>query len=200
MEKKRCFWVPLDNPLYVAYHDDEWGLPVHDDHTLFEMLILEGMQAGLSWITILRKREGYRRAFDNFDIDSIMSYGDEKVEELMQNPEIIRNRLKINAVIQNAKAFRMIQNQHGSFDKFIWSYVENSPMRLIRTGENDVPVRTELSDKISADLKKLGFKFVGSTIICAYMHAVGLINGHSDDCFCMKINMLSKQEEAEHED
>jgi len=126
MEKKRCFWVPLDNPLYVAYHDDEWGLPVHDDHTLFEMLILEGMQAGLSWITILRKREGYRRAFDNFDIDSIMSYGDEKVEELMKNPEIIRNRLKINAVIQNAKAFRMIQNQHGSFDKFIWSYVENS--------------------------------------------------------------------------
>ena len=184
MEKKRCFWVPLEDPLYVAYHDDEWGVPVHDDHTLFEMLILEGMQAGLSWITILRKRAGYREAFDNFDIDAIMAYGEQKVEQLMQNPGIVRNRLKINAVIQNAKAFREIQNEYGSFSAFIWGYVGGVPMRIIRTGENDVPVRMELSDKISADLKKRGFKFVGSAIICAYMHAVGLINGHTDDCFC----------------
>ena len=186
MDKKRCFWVPLDDPLYMAYHDEEWGLPVHDDHTLFEMLILEGMQAGLSWITILRKREGYREAFDHFELDKIMLYDEQKVEQLMQNPGIIRNRLKIKAVIQNAKAFREIQNEYGSFDAFIWDYVGGSPMRIMRTGERDVPVRTELSDKISADLKKRGFKFVGSTIICAYMHAVGLIDGHTDDCFCFK--------------
>ena len=184
MEKKRCFWVPLDDPLYVAYHDEEWGFPVHDEHTLFEMLILEGMQAGLSWITILRKREGYRKAFADFDIDKLMAFSEEKTEQLMLNPEIIRNRLKIKAVIQNAQAFRAIQNEYGSFNHFLWNYVDNAPIRIIRTGENDVPVRTELSDKISKDLKKRGFKFVGSTIICAYMHAVGLINGHSDDCFC----------------
>ena len=186
MEKQRCMWVPLDDPLYMAYHDDEWGVPVHDDHKLFEMLILEGTQAGLSWITILRKREGYRKAFDNFDIDKILQYDDEKIEALMQNPDIIRNRLKINAVRNNAKAFRAIQEEYGSFDAFLWGYVNNTPMRIIRTGENDVPARTELSDKISEDLKKKGFKFVGTTIVCAYMHAVGLINGHADNCFCMQ--------------
>jgi len=184
MEQKRCFWVPLDDPLYVAYHDEEWGVPVHDDHGLFEMLILEGMQAGLSWITILRKREGYRKAFDDFDIDKIVEYNEEKIEQLMQNTGIIRNRLKIKAVVQNAKAFRKIQNEFGSFDRFIWNYVDNKPIRIIRTGENDVPARIELSDRISADLKKRGFKFIGSTIICAYMHAVGLINGHTDECYC----------------
>ena len=184
MEQKRCFWVPLNDPLYTAYHDEEWGVPVHDDQTLFEMLILEGMQAGLSWITILRKREAYREAFDHFDIDKILAYSDAKTEQLMLNPGIVRNRLKINAVRQNAAAFREIQNEYGSFDSFIWAYVGGRPMRIIRTGENDVPARTELSDKIGADLKKRGFKFVGSTIICAYMHAIGLINGHTDECFC----------------
>ena len=184
MEKKRCFWVPQDDPLYIAYHDEEWGVPVHDDHTLFEMLMLEGMQAGLSWITILRKREGYRLAFDGFDIDKIMHYDEEKIEQLMQNPDIIRNRLKIKAIIQNAGAFRQIQHEYGSFSAFLWAYAGGKPLRIIRTGENDVPARTDLSDKISEDLKKRGFKFVGSTIICAYMHAVGLINGHTDDCFC----------------
>ena len=184
MEKTRCFWVPPNDPLYVAYHDEEWGVPVHDDHTLFEMLILEGMQAGLSWITILRKREGYREAFDHFDLDKILSYDEQKFEQLMQNPGIIRNRLKIKAVVQNAKAFREVQSEYGNFDAFIWGYVGGVPLRIIRTGERDVPARTELSDKISADLKKRGFKFVGSTIICAYMHAVGLIDGHTDDCFC----------------
>ena len=183
-QRKRCFWVPPDDPLYLAYHDEEWGIPVHDDTTLFEMLILEGMQAGLSWITVLRKREGYRKAFDHFDVEKIVTYDDQKVEQLMQNPNIIRNRLKIKAVIQNAAAFRQIRSEYGSFDRFLWGYVDNIPLRLIRTGENDVPVRTELSDNVSADLKKRGFKFVGSAIICAYMHAVGLINGHSDDCFC----------------
>ena len=188
IKQKRCFWVPLDDPLYVEYHDKEWGTPVHDDHTLFEMLVLEGMQAGLSWIIVLRKREAYREAFDNFDIDKILTYDEHKIEQLMQNPGIIRNRLKIKAIIQNAKIFQEIQKEYGSFDHFIWSYVNHKPLRLIRTGENDVPARTELSDKISNDLKKRGFKFVGSTIICAYMHAAGLINGHSDDCFCNEIS------------
>ena len=188
MEAKRCFWVPQGDALYTAYHDEEWGIPVHDDHTLFEMLVLEGMQAGLSWITILRKRPSYREAFDHFDLDAIMAYDDTKVETLMQNPGIIRNRLKIKAVIQNAKAFREVQREFGSFDAYMWGFVNHTPMRIIRTGENDVPTRTELSDKISADLKKRGFKFVGSTIICAYMHAVGLINGHTDECFCLTRN------------
>ena len=192
MHRKRCFWVPLNNPLYVSYHDDEWGVPIHDDHTLFEMLILEGMQAGLSWITILRKREGYRKAFDNFDIEKILKYDESKVEELMNNSEIIRNRLKINAVIKNAQAFLDVQKEHGSFDAFIWSYADNTPIRLIRTGENDVPVRCELSDRISKDLSKRGFKFIGSTIICAYMHAIGLIDGHTDDCFCSKNKVLRR--------
>ena len=183
MEKKRCFWVPLDDPLYVQYHDEQWGVPVHDDQTLFEMLILEGMQAGLSWITILRKRENYRKALDNFNIDKIIKYTDKKVEQLMQNPGIIRNRLKINAIIQNAKAFREIQNEYGSFDKFIWAYVGNKPLRIKRTGKHDIPVTTELSDRISSDLKKRGFKFTGSTIIYSYMQAVGLVNDHDGDCF-----------------
>ena len=183
-ECKRCFWVPLEDPLYVDYHDREWGVPVHDDSTLFEMLILEGMQAGLSWITILRKREGYRKAFDYFDMDKIMCYDEAKVEQLMENSDIVRNRLKIKAVIQNAKAFREIQREYGSFDRYLWQYVDGAAIRIMRTGEKDVPARTELSDKISADLKKRGFKFVGTTIICAYMHAVGLINGHAEDCFC----------------
>ena len=184
MEHGRCFWVPLGDPLYVAYHDREWGVPVYDDHRLFEMLILEGMQAGLSWITVLRKREAYREAFDGFDIDKIIDYDQARVEALMQNPGIIRNRLKINAVIKNAEAFRAVQRECGSFSDYLWAYVEGKPLRIMRSGERDVPARTALSDRISADLKKRGFKFVGSTIICAYMHAVGLIDGHAEECFC----------------
>ena len=184
MNTLRCFWVPLEDQLYVNYHDYEWGKPVHDDHILFEMLILEGMQAGLSWRTILHRREGYRQAFDNFDIEKILTYDEEKLASLMLDERIIRNRLKINSVHHNAKAFQNVQKEFGSFDKYIWSFVNYEPMRIIRDGENDIPVRTELSDKISKDLKKRGFKYVGSVIICAYMHAVGLINGHSKECFC----------------
>ena len=187
MDRVRCFWVPEGDALYQAYHDDEGGVPVHDYHTLFEMLILEGMQAGLSWITILRKRDAYRAAFDDFDIDKIMGYDEARIEQLMQNAGIVRNRLKINAVITNAKAFRRIEDEFGSFDSYIWRFVDGAPIRIIRTGENDVPVRTGLSDAISADLKKRGFKFVGSKIICAYMHAVGLIDGHTDECFRRRI-------------
>lgn len=181
-EKKRCAWAGND-PLYVDYHDNEWGRPVHDDDKLFEMLVLEGMQAGLSWITVLRKREAYREAFDGFDIDKIMRYDDKKIEELMQNSGIIRNRLKINSVITNAKAFRETQREFGSFDAFLWGYVDNKPVQNSWTEMSDVPATTGLSDRISKDLKKRGFKFVGSTIVYAYMQAVGLVNDHVTDCF-----------------
>ena len=183
MEQKRCKWVPLDDPLYVRYHDTEWGVPVHDDRILFEMLILEGMQAGLSWITVLRKREGYRKAFDNFDIDKILTYDEQKIEELVQNPEIIRHRLKITSVIQNAKAFRDIQNEYGSFDTFLWSYVNYTPVTGHWQKHEDIPATTPLSDKLSKDLKKRGFKFVGSTIIYAFMQATGIVNDHIIECF-----------------
>ena len=179
---QRCPWVPADDPLYIQYHDEEWGKPAHDDRKLFEMLALEGMQAGLSWKTILRKRDTFRQAFDFFDVDKVIAYDDAKIAALMQNPGIIRNRAKISAVITNAKAFRRIQESHGSFDRFLWAYVNGEPLTIRRSGQADVPARTELSDQISGDLKKLGFTFVGSTIICAYMHAVGLINGHTEDC------------------
>ena len=186
MDKKRCLWVPLDDPIYVEYHDNQWGVPVHDDYTLFEMLILEGMQAGLSWITILKKRENFREAFDNFYIDKIISYDEKKIEKLMQNPGIIRNRRKIEATIKNAKAFREIQKEYGSFDKYIWGYVNNTPLRTLSLGETNIPANTKLSDDISKDLKKRGFTFVGSTIIYSYMQSIGLVNDHIDDCFCME--------------
>lgn len=178
----RCAWVTNDEK-YIDYHDKEWGKPLHDDNRLFEMLILEGMQAGLSWITVLKKREAFRVAFDNFDIEKILKYDDNKIEELMQNKEIIRNQLKITSVIQNAKAFRNVQKQYGSFDAFLWAYVDNEP--IINSWEklSDVPVTTDLSDSISKDMKKLGFKFVGSTIIYAYLQATGVVNDHTKDCF-----------------
>jgi DNA-3-methyladenine glycosylase I len=179
---KRCEWAG-DDPLYIDYHDNEWGRPVHDDGKLFEMLILEGMQAGLSWITILRKREGYREAFNGFDIDRILLYDAAKVEELMQNAGIVRNRLKINSVITNAGAFRRIQEEFGSFDAFFWRYVDGKPIQNHWPSILDIPATTELSDKISKDLKRQGFKFVGSTIVYAYMQAVGLVNDHMADCF-----------------
>lgn len=180
-EVQRCGWATT--PLYEQYHDNEWGRPVHDDKKLFEMLILEGMQAGLSWITVLNKREAFREAFDHFDVVKISKYGEDKVEELMQNEKIIRNRLKIKSATTNAKLFLEVQKEYGSFDKFIWSYVDNKPIKNHLTDLSEIPATTELSDKISKDLKKLGFKFVGSTIIYAYIQAIGMVNDHIKDCF-----------------
>jgi len=178
----RCAWAGSDE-LYQRYHDNEWGRPVHDDNRLFEMLILEGMQAGLSWITILRKRENLSKAFDNFDIDKILQYDNKKVEELLQDPGIIRNRLKVRAVITNAGAFRNIQKEYGSFDAFLWSFVNNEPIQNCWETISEVPVKTELSDEISKIMKKRGFKFTGSTIMYSFMQAVGLVNDHTTDCF-----------------
>lgn len=185
--KIRCGWAG-NTQIYVDYHDNEWGRPVHDDRKLFEMLILETMQAGLSWITVLKKREAYREAFDGFEPKKIALYNDEKVEELLQNAGIIRNRLKINSAINNAKLFLEIQEKYGSFDKFIWSYVDNKPIVGHWEKVQDPPATTPISDKISKDLKKLGFKFVGSTIVYAFMQATGMVNDHIADCFlCGKI-------------
>jgi len=179
---QRCDWCCNDE-LYCRYHDEEWGIPLHDDKKLFEMLILEGAQAGLSWITVLRKRENYRKAFDNFDIDKILKYNDKKIEELMNNKGIIRNSLKIKSVITNAKSFRAIQEEFGSFDKFLWTYVDNKPINNNLNHISEIPTKNELSDRISKDLKKRGFKFIGSTIIYAYLQAVGIINDHVNYCF-----------------
>lgn len=178
-EKIRCFG---DTPLYADYHDNEWGRPVHDDCKLFEMLILEGAQAGLSWITVLKKRKTYREVFDGFDPEKVALYGDAKIEELMANAGIIRNRLKINAAIINAKLFLEIRKKYGSFDKFIWAYVDYTPIIGHWKKFEDVPITTPISDKISRDLKKLGFKFVGSTIIYSFMQAVGMVNDHLESC------------------
>jgi len=178
-EKFRCFG---DTPIYIDYHDNEWGRPVHDDNRLFEMLILEGAQAGLSWITVLKKREAYREAFDGFDPAKVALYDDTKVQELLANEGIIRNRLKINAAIINAKLFLEIQKQHGSFDKFIWGYVDYTPIIGRWEKFEEMPITTPISDKISKDLKKIGFKFVGSTIIYSFMQAVGMVNDHLNSC------------------
>jgi len=185
-DKNRCSWVMYagaDLPIYIDYHDNEWGRPVHDDRKLFEMLILEGAQAGLAWITVLKKREAYREAFDGFDPAKVALYDDVKIEELMANAGIIRNRLKINAAITNAKLFLEVVEKHGSFDKFIWSYVDYAPIVSHPERVEDLPATTPLSDKISKDLKKIGFKFVGSTIIYSFMQAVGMTNDHVRDCF-----------------
>lgn len=181
-KKMRCPWAGNDQ-IYIDYHDNEWGRPVHDDRKLFEMLILEGAQAGLSWITVLKKREAYRQSFDNFDPSKVSQYDDAKVSELMNNPGIIRNRLKIQSTITNAKAFLEVVKTHGSFDKFIWAYVNNQPIDGQPKTLADVPASTPLSDKISKDLKKLGFKFIGSTIIYAFMQSIGMVNDHLSDCF-----------------
>lgn len=182
MEIKRCGWAG-DLPIYVDYHDKEWGRPVHDDRKLFEMLLLETMQAGLSWITVLKKREAYREAFDHFDPEKIACYDENKRAELLSNEGIIRNRLKINSAISNAKAFLAVQREYGSFDRMIWSYVDNTPIINEWETMDRIPATTPLSDKISKDLKKLGFNFVGSTIIYAYMQSIGMVNDHLTDCF-----------------
>ncbi len=184
-EKIRCSWTG-DIPIYIDYHDHEWGRPVHDDNKLFEMLILEGMQAGLSWITVLKKRAAYRKAFDGFDPEKVSLYDEAKIEELMVNEGIIRNRLKINAAVTNAGAFLEVVEKYGSFDQFIWSYVNDTPIVGHWETIEEVPATTPLSDQISKDLKKIGFKFVGSTIIYAFMQATGMVNDHISECFVYK--------------
>ena len=178
-ETIRCFG---NTPVYIEYHDHEWGRPVHDDQRLFEMLILEGAQAGLSWITVLKKRETYREAFDGFDPVKVALYDDVKRAELLENEGIIRNRLKVNSAIVNARLFLEIQKEHGSFDRFIWSYVNYKPIVGHWERPEDIPITTPLSDQISSDLKKMGFKFVGSTIIYSFMQAVGMVNDHLKSC------------------
>ena len=178
----RCAWVG-DDPLYIAYHDEEWGVPLHDDQRLFEMLILEGAQAGLSWITILRKRENYRLAFDHFDIETVARYDVAKIEELLANPGIVRNRRKIEATVQNAKAFLAIQEAFGSFDTYIWQFVGGQPIQNAWTSLSDIPAKTPESTAMSKDLRQRGFNFVGPTICYAFMQATGMVNDHVVDCF-----------------
>ena len=175
---KRCFWVNMDNPLYVLYHDNEWGVPKYDDQELYELLILEMFQAGLSWETILNKRDNFRKAFDNFDWSKIVNYGEDKINELMQDKGIIRNRRKIEAVINNTKIFMDIQKEYGSFAKYIWSFTNN---QVIITDSK--VVSNELSDTISKELRKRGMKFVGTVIIYSYLQAIGVINSHEPVCF-----------------
>ena len=185
MNKHRCQWAGTD-PLYNLYHDKEWGVPVHDERKLFEMLNLEGAQAGLSWITILRKRENYRKAFDNFDPEKIVNYNAKKVKQLLANEGIVRNRLKIAAVISNAKAFLEVQEEFGSFDTYIWKFVGGTPIVNKRKSIKDIPAATSESETMSKDLKRRGFKFVGSTICYAFMQACGLVNDHEVKCFRYK--------------
>lgn len=176
---KRCGWAKTD--LSIAYHDQEWGVPSHDDRLLFEFLILEGAQAGLSWETILRKRDNYRKAFDNFDVAKVAKYDQKRIDRLLQNVGIIRNRLKIAAAIQNARAFLKVQQEFGSFDKYLWGFVNHKPLKRKRGAV--VPVNSPLSDALSKDLRQRGFKFVGTTICYSFMQAIGLINDHDSSCF-----------------
>jgi DNA-3-methyladenine glycosylase I len=178
----KCKWA-LNSPHEEHYHDHEWGVPVHDDRLLFEFLVLEGAQAGLSWSTILKKREGYRKAFDNFDVEKIARYDENKVNQLLQNPEIIRNKLKVNAATSNAQAFIKVQEEFGSFDGYIWHFVDGQPIQNSWQHHHELPASTHLSDLISRDLKKRGFKFVGSVIVYAHMQATGMVNDHTVDCF-----------------
>ncbi len=180
--KERCAW-PGTDPLYVAYHDEEWGIPVHDDRRLFEMLILEGAQAGLSWITILRKRENYRKAFDKFDPKKIARYDRKKIKSLLANEGIVRNRLKIAAAVQNARACLAVQKEFGSFDKYVWQFVGGRTKRSSPTDLKRILPKTPESDAMSKDLKKRGFSFVGSTICYAFMQAVGMVDDHTTNCF-----------------
>ena len=181
-EKKRCNWVTND-PLYIAYHDSEWGEPVHRDKQLFECLILETFQSGLSWITILRKRENFREAFDFFDCTKIAQYKEDKIEELLLNKGIVRHKQKIRAAISNAQAFINIQEEFGSFNSFIWAFVERKPIQNKRTQMSEITATSDLSYKLSKELKKRGFKFVGSKVIYAFMQACGMVNDHTIDCF-----------------
>jgi DNA-3-methyladenine glycosylase I len=189
---KRCTWVTTKEPLYIQYHDKEWGVPVYDDRLLFEMLCLEGAQAGLSWWTILQKRENYRQAFDNFEAEKIVHYTDEQLQLLKENTGIVRNKLKIQSVVTNAKAFLKIQQEYGSFSSYIWSFVNNKPIVLDWETVSEIPISTEISNNMSKRLKKDGFKFVGGTICYSYMQAVGMVNDHTLECFCHSSNVNSK--------
>ncbi|WP_299102360.1 DNA-3-methyladenine glycosylase I [uncultured Winogradskyella sp.] len=182
MNKNRCGWC-VGNDLYETYHDEEWGKPVYDDDTLFEFLMLETFQAGLSWITVLKKRENFRKAFDDFDYKKIANYKADKVEALLQDAGIIRNKLKVNATVTNAQAYMKIQEDYGSFSKYIWDFVDGKPIKNKVGNYKNAPANTPISDAISKDLKKRGFKFVGSTVIYAHMQATGMVNDHETSCF-----------------
>ncbi len=193
LEKTRCTWAGTD-ALYVAYHDKEWGVPVHDDRKLFEFLILEGAQAGLSWITILRKREAYRKAFAGFDPAKIAHFDEARMATLMQNEGIVRNRLKIASTVKNARAFLAIQEELGSFDAYQWRFVDGRPVTNTWSGRGQVPASTPQSDAFSKDMKKRGFAFVGTTILYAHMQAVGMVNDHTVDCFRYReVKKLAKE-------
>jgi len=189
-ELRKCSWIKNATALMIEYHDKEWGVPVHNDNHLFEVLILDGAQAGLSWNTILNKRENYRKAFDNFDVKKVAKYNSKKIESLLKNKGIIRNKLKISSAIRNAKVFISIQKEFGSFDDYIWKFVNGKPTKNSRKQMSDIPSTTELSNAISLDLKKRGMNFVGSTIIYAIMQSIGLVNDHETSCF--RHNNLSK--------
>lgn len=182
--KTRCEWVNGGNELYHDYHDKEWGVPVHDDQELFEFLILEGAQAGLSWATVLNKREGYRKAFDNFDIKKVAQYDQDKIDALLQNPEIVRNKLKVNATVVNANIVLDVQKEFGSFDAYIWQFTDGKIIQNTWQTMSDVPASTPESDEMSKVLKNRGFKFIGTTICYAFMQATGMVNDHTVDCFC----------------
>jgi len=190
---KRCHWS-TDDPIYISYHDNEWGIPVHDDVHLFEMLVLEGNQAGLSWLTVLKKRENYRKAFDGFRPEVVAKYDQRKIGELLANSGIIRNKAKIEAAIQNARCALKIQEEYGSLDSYLWGFVGANPIQNAWKGPKEIPSETKESDLMSRELKKRGFKFVGSTICYAFMQAVGMVNDHEVSCFCYeKIKKLSKR-------
>ncbi len=181
--KQRCQWVNGAFDEYIKYHDEEWGVPVHDDKVLFEFLTLEGAQAGLSWSTILKKRDGYRVAFSNWEVEMIANYSEDTIQQLMLNPNIVRNQLKIRSTVTNAQKFIQLQDLFESFDNYLWSFVEGQPIVNQYHSLQEIPATTDVSDTISKDLKKRGFKFIGTTIIYAYMQAVGLVNDHTTDCF-----------------
>ena len=185
----RCFWANPKNPLYIAYHDEEWGMPCHDERLLFEMLILEGFQAGLSWECVLNKREAFREAFDQFDVQKVLKYDESKFAELAANTKIIRNRLKIQASVSNARAFVKIQEEYGSFDKYIWSFTDGK----VIYEPCDIRTTSPLSDTVSKDLKKRGMKFVGSTVIYSYLQAIGVINGHLEGCWKFRNNDVKQR-------
>lgn len=187
----RCDWC-LSDPLYMTYHDDEWGAPVHDDRKLFEFLILEGAQAGLSWLTILRKREGYRNAFADFDPEKVARFTEQRIEKLLQDPAIVRNNLKVRSAVTNAKAFLKVQEEFGSFDKYIWQFTDGKIITNKPETLKDIPARTKESDTISKDMISRGFKFVGSTIMYAHMQATGMVNDHLVGCFRHKELRISK--------
>lgn len=177
---KRCFWVDEKSEIYVKYHDEEWGVPNHNDRDLFELLILEGFQAGLSWITVLKKREAFRKAFDNFDVKKVSEYDEENINALLENKDIIRSRGKITAAINNAKIFIEIQKDFGSFSNYIWGFTDN---KVIKNTTGEIPVKTELSDMVSKDLKKRGMKYTGSVIIYSYLQAIGIVDDHDINCY-----------------